>query len=102
MSATDDPLYRALLAWAEALPHGGISVPARVGDHTGYLSVERTRSQDGSVRVAVRVRDSRKGARHQYRGVIPHHLADGSHARFQIKAPNGRYIDWTPDVELPL
>ena len=97
MSATDDPSYQALLAWATALPSGGAGVSARIGDHTGYVSVMHS----GHGRTTVRVRDSRKSARHQYRGVTPHNLTDGSYVRFQIKAPNGRYIDWTPDMGQP-
>jgi len=91
MSAHDDEQYEALLAWAVALPYDTAAIEARVGTHTGSLSIYRS----ASGRVSVRVRDSRKTPTKQYQGVLPHHLADGGGARFQIRASNGRYVNWT-------
>jgi len=89
--------YEALIAWAAVLPHNA-SVAARVGSHTGYLSVTTTVRADGSKRVSVRVRDQNRGARRQYQTVLPYHLADGTINCFQIRAENGRYVNWTPEV----
>jgi len=96
--STPDARYEALLAWAQALPQPN-GIAARIGSHTGYLSVTTTSKADGSKRVSVRVRDQNRGARHQYLGVIPANLADDSTRPCQIRAANGRYVNWTPQED---
>lgn len=97
MSAdTPEARYEALLAWAQTLPPA-TGITARIGSHTGYLTVTTTIKTDGSKHVSVRVRNPNRGARSQYRGVTPHHLTDDSFARFQIRGDNGRYVNWTPE-----
>lgn len=72
--------------------HNGI--PARIGDHTGFLSTQVTTAPDGTETTRTFVRSKTK-RRNQYRPIFPRHL-DGSGTPLEVKY-GSRYEPWRPE-----